>query len=161
LRICVCPGSFDPVTYGHIDIIERASKIFDKVIVVVSKNSEKNALFSMDERERFLKETCSHIDNLEIDSFSGLLVDYMKTKKASVIIKGLRAVSDFEYEFQMALMNRTLNDGVETLFMMTSHEYSYISSSLVKEVAQYGGDLNGLLPDLVRKELYKRYHIGG
>lgn len=161
MKIAVYPGSYDPVTYGHIDIIERSVKIFDKVIVVVMNNTAKKTLFSVDERVDLLKRTCGAFDNIEFDSFPGLLVDYMKMKKANIIIKGLRAVSDFEYEFQMALMNRTLDSEVETLFMATNYQYSFISSSLVKEVAKFGGDLNCLIPETVKVELAKKMKIGG
>ncbi|MDF2590944.1 MAG: Phosphopantetheine adenylyltransferase [Clostridia bacterium] len=161
MRIAVCPGSFDPVTNGHLDIITRASKTFDKVIVVVSRNSSKNYMFTIEERMEMLKVSCAGLDNVEVDCFTGLLIDYMTLKNAHVIIKGLRAVSDFEYEMQMALMNRKLNQDVETVFMMTNSKYSYLSSSIVKEVAKNGGCIKGLVPDLVGEELLKRFNIGG
>lgn len=161
MRIAVCPGSFDPVTNGHLDIITRASKRFDKVIVAVLKNSSKNSLFTIEERMEMLKYHCKDIENVEIDSFSGLLIDYMKIKNSQVIIKGLRAVSDFEYEMQMALMNRKLDQDIETIFMMTNSKYSYLSSSIIKEVAKHGGCIKGLVPDLVGEELLKRFNIGG
>jgi pantetheine-phosphate adenylyltransferase len=161
LRIAVCPGSFDPVTNGHLDIITRATKNFDKIIVVVSKNSNKNSMFTLEERVEMLKASCAGLENIEIDSFSGLLIDYMRIKKAQIIIKGLRAVSDFEYEMQMALMNRKLNQDIETVFMMTNSKYSYLSSSIIKEVARNGGCIKGLVPDLVGEELLKRFNIGG
>ena len=161
MRIAVCPGSFDPVTNGHLDIITRAAKTFDKVIVVVSKNSSKNSMFTLEERMEMLKASCAGIENIEVDSFTGLLIDYMNLKNAGIIIKGLRAVSDFEYEMQMALMNRKLNQDVETVFMMTNSKYSYLSSSIIKEVAKNGGCIKGLVPDLVREELIKRFNIGG
>jgi pantetheine-phosphate adenylyltransferase len=161
LRIAVCPGSFDPVTNGHLDIITRASKRFDKVIVAVLKNSSKNSLFTIEERMEMLKYHCKDIENVEVDSFSGLLIDYMKIKNSQIIIKGLRAVSDFEYEMQMALMNRKLDQDIETIFMMTNSKYSYLSSSIIKEVAKHGGCIKGLVPDLVEEELIKRFNIGG
>lgn len=161
MRIAVCPGSFDPVTNGHLDIITRATKTFDKVIVAVLRNSNKNSLFTLEERVEMLKDNCAGLENVEIDSFSGLLIDYMKIKNAQIIIKGLRAVSDFEYEMQMALMNRKLNQDIETVFMMTNSKYSYLSSSIIKEVAKYGGCIKGLVPDLVGEELIKRFNIGG
>lgn len=161
LRIAVCPGSFDPVTNGHLDIITRASKTFDKVIVAVSNNSSKHSLFTLEERMEMLKECCSGFENIEVDCFSGLLIDYMNLKNARIIIKGLRAVSDFEYEMQMALMNRKLNPDIETVFMMTNSKYSYLSSSIVKEVAKNGGCIKGLVPDLIGEELIKRFNIGG
>ena len=157
MKIAVYPGSFDPVTNGHLDIIERASRIFDKVIVAVLHNPNKTPLFTMQEREELLKETCSIYKNVEIDSFSGLLINYMQRKEASIIIKGLRAVSDFEYEFQMALMNRTLANEIETVFMMPSNKFSYVSSSLVKEVAKFGGSTKELVPEKIEEELVKRY----
>ena len=156
MRIGVYPGSFDPVTYGHLDIIERAAKLFDKLIVAVLINSSKSPLFSVEKRLEFLKESCKNIKNVEIASFDGLLTEFMKKKNANTIIKGLRAVSDFEYEFQMALMNRKLNPEIETIFMMTSNKYSYLSSSLIKEVAKFGGCVKGLIPEVVEKELYRK-----
>lgn len=156
MRIGVYPGSFDPVTKGHLDIIERASKIFEKVIVVASINTSKSPLFTLEERMDLLKESCKHIKNVEIDSFDGLLINYMKKINSNVIVKGLRAVSDFEYEFQMALMNRTLEPDIETLFMMTTDKYSYLSSSLVKEVVSFGGKVTGLVPEIVENQLYKK-----
>jgi len=161
LRIAVCPGSFDPVTNGHLDIIARASKMFDKVIVAVLKNSSKNSMFALEERVEMLRINSAGLGNVEVDSFSGLLIDFMKLKDAQIIIKGLRAVSDFEYEMQMALMNRKLDSNIETVFMMTSSKYSYLSSSLVKEVARHGGCIHGLVPDLIEEELIKRFNIGG
>lgn len=157
MKTAIYPGSFDPVTNGHLDIIKRASKTVDKVVVAVLYNSNKNPLFTIEERISLLKQVTMDIDNIEIDSFSGLLVDYVKDKNIDMIIKGLRAVSDFEYEFQMALMNRKLNPDVETVFMMTSSKYSYLSSSLVKEVYKFGGCIKGLVPDLVIEEMKKKY----
>jgi pantetheine-phosphate adenylyltransferase len=161
LRTGVCPGSFDPVTNGHLDIIARASKMFDKVIVAVLNNSSKHSLFTVEERIEMLKSSCSGFDNVEVDTFSGLLIDFLKIKNADVIIKGLRAVSDFEYEMQMALMNRKLNLNIETVFLMTSNKYSYLSSSMVKEVGRLGGCIHGLVPEIVEKELKNRFNIGG
>lgn len=161
MRIGVCPGSFDPVTNGHLDIIMRASKMFDKVIVAVLNNSSKNSLFTVEERIEMLKSSCSGFDNVEVDAFSGLLIDFLKIKNADVIIKGLRAVSDFEYEMQMALMNRKLNPNIETVFLMTGNKYSYLSSSMVKEIGRLGGCIHGLVPEIVEKELKNRFNIGG
>lgn len=161
MRIAVCPGSFDPVTNGHLDIIARASKMFDKVIVAVTQNSSKNSMFTVEERVEMLRVNIEALGNVEIDSFSGLLIDFVKHRDAHVIIKGLRAVSDFEYEMQMAHMNRKLNHEIETVFMMTSSKYSYLSSSMVKEVARLGGCVHGLVPDLIEVELIKRFNIGG
>lgn len=160
MRICVYPGSFDPITNGHIDIIERASYLFDKLIVGVLINTSKSPLFTVEERISLIKESCSHIKNVEVDSFEGLLIDFMKKKKATTIIKGLRAVSDFEYEFQMALMNRKLSSEIETIFMMTNSKYSYLSSSLVKEVAKFGGCVKGLIPSVVENEFKNKYNRG-
>lgn len=155
MKIGVYPGSFDPVTNGHLDIIERAAKLFDKLIVAVLINSNKTPLFTVEKRLEFLKESCKGFENVEIESFEGLLIEFMKKKNANVIVKGLRAVSDFEYEFQMALMNSKLNPEIETVFMMTSNKYSYLSSSLIKEVAKFGGCVKGLIPEIVEKELYR------
>lgn len=157
MRIGVYPGSFDPVTNGHLDIIERASKLFDKLIVAVLINSNKSPMFTVEKRLEFLRESCKGINNIEVASFDGLLIEFMKKKNANTIVKGLRAVSDFEYEFQMALMNRKLNPEIETIFMMTSNKYSYLSSSLIKEVAKFGGCVKGLIPEIVEKELYRKF----
>lgn len=157
MKIAICPGSFDPATNGHIDIIERSAKLFGKVIVAVLNNPSKQPLFTVEERVEMLRKTCGSIENVEIDSFSGLLTDYARKKNANVIVKGLRAVSDFEYELQMALMNKKLYNEVETVFMMTSSKYSYLSSSLVKEVARFGGCIRGLVPEIIEEELYKRF----
>lgn len=148
-KIAVYPGSFDPITNGHLDIIKRASRIFDKVYVSILINSSKKSVFSIDERIEMIKEVTAEYDNVVVDSFSGLLVNYLNEKNASVIVRGLRAVSDFEYEFQMALMNHKLEKNIETLFMMTSGKYSYLSSSIVKEIAQYDGNLKDLVPDVL------------
>lgn len=157
MKIAVCPGSFDPATNGHIDIIQRASKLFDKVIVAVLNNPNKQALFSVEERVEILKKACGFMKNVEIDSFSGLLIEYAQSKNANAIVKGLRAVSDFEYELQMALMNKKLNSEIETVFIMTSSRYSYLSSSIVKEVARFGGCIRGLVPENIETEIYKRF----
>ncbi|MCQ1528048.1 pantetheine-phosphate adenylyltransferase [Lutispora saccharofermentans] len=156
MKIGVYPGSFDPVTNGHLDIIERASKLFDKLIVGVGVNNNKKSLFSVEKRLEFIEVSCKGIPNVEVHSFSGLLIEFMKEKDAKTIVKGLRAISDFEYEFQMALMNRKLNPEIETIFMMTSSKYSYLSSSLIKEVAKFGGCVRGLIPEVVEKELHKK-----
>ncbi len=152
----VYPGSFDPVTNGHLDIITRATVVFDEVHVAVLVNPSKNPLFSLEERVDMLTQSTSHLPNVTVGSFNGLLVDYARQQSAEVIIKGLRAISDFEYEFQMALMNRKLSPDVETLFMMTSSRYSYLSSSMVKEVARLGGCIDGLVPELVQMRLDDR-----
>ena len=153
----VYPGSFDPVTNGHLDIIKRASKIFDTLYVAILENSAKSPAFSMDERVELLKKVTADMDNVVIDKFSGLLVDYAQSVDAHVIIKGLRAVSDFEYEFQMALMNRNLNRNIETLFMTTNEKYSYLSSSIVKEVAKHQGSLKGLVPENLEKIILTKF----
>jgi len=145
----VYPGSFDPATNGHLDIIERASRTFDSVVVAVVKNPSKDAMFSFGERVDLLRQVTAHLPNVTVDHFEGLLIDYMHQVGAMVVIKGLRAISDFEYEFQMALMNRTLDSSIETLFMMTNNRFSYLSSSLVKEVARLGGAIDELVPAVV------------
>lgn len=157
-NIAVYPGSFDPVTNGHLDIIKRASRIFEKVYVAILVNSAKSPLFTAEERADMITRSVKNmgLKNVEVHIFSGLLVDFISEKGANVIVKGLRAVSDFEYEFQMALMNHKLLREVETLFMMTSNKYSYLSSSIVKEVARYGGNLNGLVPDELIEEITQR-----
>lgn len=157
MKIAICPGSFDPATNGHIDIIKRSGSLFDKVIVAVLNNPNKTPLFSVEERVELLRKTCGSIENVEIDSFSGLLTEYAKSKNANAIVKGLRAVSDFEYELQMALMNKKLNPDIETVFMMTSSRYSYLSSSIVKEVASHGGCIRGLVPEIIEEEISKRF----
>lgn len=147
------PGTFDPVTNGHIDIIERASKIFEEVIVAVAANLEKTPLFNTDERLDMLRQSCSHLKQVRVNSLEGLLVDCVRDQGVKVIVKGLRAVSDFEYEFQMAAMNRQLAQDVDTVFMMTSVQWQYLSSSIVKEIAMLDGDVNGLVPGLVAQRL--------
>jgi pantetheine-phosphate adenylyltransferase len=156
MKIAIYPGSFDPVTYGHLDIIKRASAIFDKLIVAVSVNSQKKPMFTLEERCEFLKAEVKNYPNVEVHLLEGLLVDYAVQKNASVIIKGLRAVSDFEYEFQMALINQKINSEVETLFMMTGQEYSYLSSSIVKEIAAYSGDIKPFVPEKVAEAVVKK-----
>ncbi len=157
----VYPGSFDPCTNGHLDIIKRCAKLFDKVYVAVLVNSSKSPTFTVDERIELLKDSVSEYPNVEICSFSGLLVDFMKSIDASIVIKGLRAVSDFEYEFQMALTNKALYPDVETFFLHTSQEYMFLSSSIVKEIAAYGGSLKGLVPDKIIPIINKRCYIMG
>lgn len=160
----IYPGSFDPVTNGHLDIIERAARTFDELIVAVAVNKEKRPLFSVEERVELLREACGHLNNVQVDYFNGLTVDYVESKGAKVIIRSLRAVSDFEYELQMALTNKRLNDRVETLFMMTSAEYSFLSSSIVKELAELGAPLTGLVPPIVEDRLVamlKQKRAGG
>lgn len=158
MRIAVYPGSFDPITNGHLDIIKRASKLYDKVIVGVLDNINKKPLFDADSRKGMIERVTSDIANVECDAFSGLLVDFLKQKNAAVIIKGLRTVADFEYEFQMALLNKALNPEFETVFMMTNSQFSYISSSMVKEVAKYSGRLEGLVPEEIIPDIREKYN---
>jgi pantetheine-phosphate adenylyltransferase len=155
IRRAVCPGSFDPVTNGHLDIIGRAANLYDELVVAVLINKSKSSLFSVDERITMLTEVTAEYGNVRVDSFHGLLVDYCRSNQIPVIVKGLRAVSDFDYELQMAQMNRGLA-GVDTLFMPTNPEYSFLASSLVKEIATYGGDVTSLLPESVHKQLLSR-----
>jgi pantetheine-phosphate adenylyltransferase len=154
--LAVYPGSFDPLTNGHVDIITRGARIFDRIIVAILINAEKAPLFSMDERLKISREVFQDLPNVEVDTFDGLLVDYVERREAHVIVRGLRAVSDFEFEFQMALMNRRLNGKIETVFMMPAEQYSYISSRLIKEVFSLGGRVHGLVPDTVEERLRQK-----
>ena len=154
--IAICPGSFDPVTYGHLDIITRASKMFQKVIVVVADNSSKKCSFTPDERVEMIKKCIPDLENVEVDKFGGLLADYAAQKGATAIIKGLRAMSDFEYEFQMALTNKKLNPNVETLFLTTAAENMYLSSSMVKQIAAMGGEIESFVPEVIRQDIINR-----
>ena len=156
-NIAIYPGSFDPCTNGHLDIIERSSKIFEKVIVAVLLNSSKTPTFTVEERIDLLKTATAHIPNVEVVSFNGLLAQFAQDRNAKVIIKGLRAVSDFEYEFQMSLTNTKLNPNVETLFMTTKSENMYLSSSIVREVARYGGDISDMVPKVITEKIYKKF----
>src|SRR5271157_3682778 len=151
--LAIYPGSFDPVTNGHLDLIERGAKIFGRLVVGVLRNMEKDPLFTIDERAEMLREVTRPWPNVEIDVFSGLLVDYARLREAKVILRGIRAVSDYEYELQMAMMNRKLNPQVETVFMMPAVKYSYLSSRLVREIAQLGGPITGLVPPVVEERL--------
>jgi pantetheine-phosphate adenylyltransferase len=151
----LCPGTYDPVTNGHLDIVRRAGSLFDRVVMAVVENPAKAPLFGATDRMEMLRDAMADLDNVEVDSFSGLLVDYARAKGAGVIVKGLRAVTDFDYELQMAQMNRHLAE-VETVFVPTSAKWSYLSSSLVKEVARYGGDVSGLVPDNVLRRLKEK-----
>ena len=155
-RIAVCPGSFDPVTYGHRDILIRASKLFDTVIVLVSNNPAKQSSFTAQERVEMIKAVTTEVDNIVIDTFDGLLADYVKEKGAVAIVKGLRAVSDFEYEFQMALANKKLYAEAETVFLTTSAENMYLSSSVVKQIASFGGDISHFVPGCILEDIKKR-----
>ena len=156
MTVAVCQGSFDPVTFGHIDIFKRASKLFDKVIVLVSVNYNKTASFSLEERVQMLKTVTADIPNIEIDSDDGLLADYVKRKGAKAIVKGLRAVTDFEYEFQMALANKKLYEGAETVFLTTASEYMFLSSSVIKQIASLGGDISPFVPEEILDDINKR-----
>jgi len=156
-RTAVYPGTFDPVTNGHIDLVERSLRIFDLVIVAVAANPKKAPLFSLEERISLFKRVTVKYKNVVIEGFDGLLVDYVKQKKAAGIIRGLRAVSDFEHEMQMALMNRRLDNKIETVFLMPNEEYSFITSTIVKEAASYGGDVSSLVPKMVVEKLKKRF----
>lgn len=155
--LAVCPGSFDPLTYGHLDIIQRGAHIFDQVIVAVFNNQVKNPLFSVEERVYLIQESTKDIPNVTVDSSEGLLIDYAREKGADAILRGLRAVSDFEYEMQITSMNRKLDETIETFFMMTNNQYSFLSSSIVKDVAKYQGDVTDIVPDVVAKELQKKF----
>lgn len=158
MNIGIYPGSFDPITYGHLDIIERSAKLFNRLIVAVMTNPQKKPLFTVKDRVEMIEDSIKHLPNVEVDSFNGLLVDFARRKKARVIVKGLRAVSDFEYELQMALMNKKLDNDMETIFIMTNSKYSYLSSSVVKEVASFGGCVSGLVPSIVEKELKNKFN---
>jgi len=154
--VAIYPGSFDPLTNGHVDIIQRGSRFFDRIVVAVLLNVEKAPLFSVSERVDIAKEVFRDRPNVEVDTFDGLLVEYARSRRASVIVRGLRAVSDFEYEMQMALMNRRLNPDVETVFMMPAEPYTYVSSRLVKEVVALGGSVKGIVPDIVERRLREK-----
>ncbi|KGL44738.1 pantetheine-phosphate adenylyltransferase [Listeria newyorkensis] len=158
-KVAVCPGSFDPITNGHLDIITRAAKVFDVLYVAVLNNSSKKSLFDVDERIYLMEQVTKHLPNVHVESASGLLVDYTKKKEADVIVRGLRAVSDFEYEMQITSMNRVLDDHIETFFIMTSSQYSFLSSSIVKEVAQYNGNIAELVPPIVHQALLNKLGI--
>lgn len=157
MRIGVYPGTFDPVTYGHLDLVERGRKHVDRLILAILRNEDKQPLFSVEDRIAFLKDAVAPWDNVVVDSFDGLLVDYAKRTGASLILRGLRAVSDFEYELQMAMMNRRLAEDVETAFLMPSEAFSYLSSRLVREVARLGGDVKGLVPPAVARALQEKF----
>jgi len=158
-RVAIYPGSFDPITYGHIDIVERSLEIFDTVIVAIAYDTSKNALFTVKERMETVKAVFAHVPNVVVDSFKGLLVHYVENTNAKVIIRGLRATSDFEYEFHMASMNRSLNPRLDTVFMMTSKDYFFVSSRTIKEVASLGGAVEGLVPGLVAKRLRQKFRL--
>ena len=150
MKIAICPGSFDPITKGHVDIIERTSKLFDKVYAVVMVNPSKTPTFTTEERVDMIKKCTAHLDNVEAESFTGLIADYAKQKNAQTLVKGLRAVTDFEYEFQQALTNKKLNPNLETLFMVTNQEHMYLSSTLVRQIAEFGGDIDMFVPEEIK-----------
>ena len=158
-KVAIYPGTFDPFTSAHLDIVKRALRIFDEVIVAVAPSQKKNPLFSLDERLNMIKKSVEGLENVRVEAFSGLLVEYVKKKKGIAIIRGLRAVSDFEYELQMALMNRRLNTNIETVFLMPSEEYSFLTSTMVKEVASFGGSIKELVPENVERALKDKFKI--
>ena len=155
--IAIYPGSFDPITLGHIDIVERGAKLFDKVIVAVLSNPSKQPLFTVDRRIEQIAECTQHINNVEVDSFIGLTVEYAKMRQAGVLLRGLRVLSDFEKELKMAHTNKTLNNEIETVFLATTTKYSFLSSSMVKEIAQFGGEINHLVSDNIARDMYRKY----
>ena len=156
-KIAVYPGSFDPITNGHVDIIKRGLGVFDELIVLIAHNPNKKTLFSVEERVGMIQEVIRDFKNVRVDSFDGLLVDYAKVAGANVILRGLRALSDFEYEFQLALINRRLNRDVETIFLMTGYKWFYISSTIINEAASLGGSVKGLVPEIVDQKLQEKY----
>ena len=160
MSLAVYPGTFDPITNGHVDILRRSLKIFDRVVVALAENVRKAPLFSLEQRRKLISDALGSDPRLEVDAFQGLLADYCRRRGAAVVIRGLRALADFEYEFQLAHMNRRLGTNIDTIFLMTSEKDFYVSSSLVKEVAQFGGKVSGLVPPLVEKELYERLGKG-
>ncbi len=156
MKIAIYPGTFDPITNGHLDILERAMKLFDKVIITVARNSTKNPMFTEEERLEMIRKSVRQYKHVEVDSFSGLVVDYARQKKAVAIVRGLRAISDFEYEMQMALMNRKLNDQFETVFLMPNEKYTYLNSSIVREIARNNGNVKNFVPPDVYQKLKKK-----
>lgn len=160
MRTAIYPGTFDPITNGHLDIVDRAVKLFDKVIITIARNLEKKPMFTEEERLDMIREAVKPYKNVEVDSFDGLLVHYARTKKASAIVRGLRAISDFEFETQMALMNRKLDSNVETVFLMPNEKYTYLNSSIVREIAKLKGDVTEFVPPVVRLSLERKLRIG-
>jgi pantetheine-phosphate adenylyltransferase len=156
MKIAVYPGTFDPITFGHIDLVDRASRLFDKVIVAIAANPNKKPLFSLEERRDLAMQSLARYKNVKIEGFDSLLLDYVKKEQAGVILRGLRAVADFDYEFQLASMNRFLNPDIESLFLMPAEKYMYISASLVREIALFKGDVRGFVPEHVAQALYKK-----
>jgi pantetheine-phosphate adenylyltransferase len=160
MRIAICPGSFDPLTYGHLDVIQRATKLFDRVIVAVAHNELKQPLFTLEERLHLTSESIRHLPGVTVDSFDCLLVDFAERSGAQAIVRGLRAVSDFEFEFQLALMNRNMNEKVETIFMMPKDTYTYLSSRMIKEIARLGGDVSAFVPAHIKNALDRKFKPG-
>jgi pantetheine-phosphate adenylyltransferase len=159
MRTVIYPGSFDPLTNGHLDVIQRATKLFDRVVVAVARNEAKHPLFSLEERVGLVARAVRHLRHVEADSFDGLLIDYVERRRAQAVLRGLRAVSDFEFEFQLALMNRKLNERIETIFMMPRDTYTFLSSRIVKEIAALGGDVSAFVPAHVRTSLAKKLKL--
>ncbi|MCC8017514.1 MAG: pantetheine-phosphate adenylyltransferase [Lachnospiraceae bacterium] len=159
MKRAIYPGSFDPPTFGHLDIIERSARMVDELNVAVLKNSAKNPLFSAEERVSMIKELTSHLPNVTVSSFDGLTADYASQTGATIVVRGLRAVTDFEYELQIAQTNHAVNEQIDTIFLTTNLKYSYLSSTIVKEVASYGGDISKFVPDTVRDSVYEKYQI--
>ena len=159
MKRAVYPGSFDPITFGHLDIIERSAKMVDELVIAVLRNSAKNSLFSLEERVNMIRELTKDLPNVKVETFDGLLVDYMSQIDANIIVRGLRAVTDFEYELQIAQMNHVLKDNAETIFLITNLKYSYLSSSLVKEIASYGGDISKFVPAQLMDRIYEKYNV--
>jgi pantetheine-phosphate adenylyltransferase len=157
MRTAIYPGSFDPLTNGHLDVVQRAAKLFDRVLVAVAKNEGKHPLFTLDERLALVKTSIAHLPNVEADSFDSLLVEYVVSRQAQAIVRGLRAISDFEFEFQLALMNRKLNENIETIFMMPKDTYTFLSSGIVKEIARLGGDVGSFVPAPVQTALVQKF----
>lgn len=158
-KLAIVPGSFDPFTNGHLDIVERGAKIFDEILVTVFNNQAKSPLFTVEERVNLIKKSTKHLPNVKVDSSDFLLMDYATEKNANAVIRGLRAISDFEYEMQITSMNRKLNKDIETFFIMTNNQFSFLSSSMIKEVAQYNGNITGLVPEIVELELKKKFNF--
>jgi pantetheine-phosphate adenylyltransferase len=156
-KVALYPGTFDPVTFGHIDVITRASELFGKLIIAVSESTSKKTLFSVDERISMIEKSVKDLKNVKVTGFSGLMVDFARSRKAKVVIRGLRAISDFEYEFQMALTNRKIAENITTLFLMPNEKYTYLNSTLVKEIAKYGGDVRSFVPGIVVKKLIEKF----
>ncbi|MBM4168887.1 MAG: pantetheine-phosphate adenylyltransferase [Ignavibacteria bacterium] len=160
MKVALYPGTFDPITNGHLDIVERALKMFDRVIITVARNTSKAPLFTADERLSLIRDALNHNDRVEVEFFDGLLVDFARKRNVSAIVRGLRAVSDFEYEFQMALMNRKLDEAVETVFLMPNEKYTYLNSSIIREIARFGGDVSDFVPPAVQEALTRKSNKG-